>query len=340
MSFSAFPGGMAMTMLTDDLPKGLEILAEIVTRSTFGEKQVEKVRDQILIDIKNFWDQPSQFASLIIKQNVYKGHPYSRDPLGSAETIAKITRKDLIDFYKKFITPCQARIAIVGDLNSYDLKAVFERELGKWQGSVVQDQFYPALAGCKNTEIDYEINRDQVVLCYAGLSVDRDNPDYDKLNLFNQILGSGVLGSMHSRLFRLREQTGLFYSIGGTLTANSDKQPGMVLVKTMVSLDRLGEAEKAIKDTLATVTQDVSQDEFVEARNAIVNSLVNSFESNSATAQALLALDRFNFPANYYDNRAKTLSAITVADMKDAVNKVLKTDSLITVRIGRIAKES
>ncbi len=98
--------------------------------------------------------------------------------------------------------------------------------------------------------MDFYINRDQVILRFAGHSIDRKHPDYDKLLLFDQIFGGGVLGSMHSRLFKLREQSGLFYTIGGSLIAGADEQPGMILVQTIVSLDRLSEAEKEKRNTI------------------------------------------------------------------------------------------
>ena len=117
------------------------------------------------------------------------------------------------------------------------------------KGPVVKDLDYPQLSPVEKQDINYPINRDQVVLCLAQLSIDRKDPDFDTYLLFDQIFGGGALGSMSSRLFDLREQTGLFYTIRGSLIAGADEQPGMFQVRTIVSVDRLAEAEKAIKET-------------------------------------------------------------------------------------------
>jgi zinc protease len=323
-------------MLTADLEKGLQLLEEIVSRASFPEVEIEKVRSQILADIKNFWDNPSRFSGLLIRERVYKGHPYSKNTLGTVQSITSSTRSDLLDFYHKVITPQETTMAIVGDLTGYDMKSVLEKTIGKWQGPKVVELEFPPLNKTTAQELNYPINRDQVSLAFAALSVDRKNPDYDKLLLFDQILGGGVLGSMKSRLFKLREQSGLFYSIGGSLLSHADEQPGMVLVKTLVSLDRLQEAEKAIQATLKSAADAISEEELSEAKNAIVNSLALNFESNSRTAGAFLLIDRYRLPANYFDTRAATLSAITVPQVQAAVKRVLDTDQLCVVKVGRV----
>lgn len=336
MSLSVYPGGLSMSMLSSDFEKGLEILDQILAHATFDEEEIEKVREQIIADIKNFWDEPKSFAGQLVRERIYGSHPYSKNMLGTEESVASITRKDLQQFYKKYISPSGAKASVVGDLEKYDVQKVLNKTLGAWQGSVVEDIEFPTLATTQAGDVNYPINRDQIVLCYAGVSVDRKNPDFDKLLLFDQIFGGGALGSLHSRLFSLREQSGLFYTINGSLIANADEQPGIVLIKTIVSLDRLKEAEKAIKKTIETAADTITDQEFKQARHAVLNSLMNNFESNSKIAQSFLFLDKYKFPATFFDNRAQDLAKISIAQMQQAVKKLLKTDNLLTFRIGRV----
>lgn len=336
MSLHVYPGGISMSMLSSDLHKGLELLLEVLTQATFDEKELKKVKQQMLAELKNFWDDPATFSGHLIKQRIYCGHPYAQNSLGTEEAIKAITQKNLKDFYADYITPQETVIALVGDLQNHNVHKELEAVLGKWHGEKVADIQFPALPEAAAGTIEYPINRDQVVLCFAAPSVTRKDKDYDKLLIFDQILAGGVLGSMNSRLFKLREHTGLFYSIGGSLTAQANEQPGMVIIKTKVSLDRLAEAEKAIKDTLAHVADDITPQELIQAKNAIVNSLKNAFESNANIAQAFLHADRYNLPSDFYDTRAQQLEGITKQQIQDAVKRVLKVDKLATFKIGRI----
>ncbi len=336
MSLDVYPGGVALKMLKSDFVFGLELLKEVLTRATFPESEIEKVRDQLLTDIKQYWDEPRSFVGHLVREVIYKGHPYSKQGIGTEESITAITRQDLVDLYRKFISPSGAHIAIVGDLDDYDLQQELEKVLGDWQGSVVNDLDYPQLSPAPEQEINYPINRDQVVLCLAQLSIDRKDPLFDAYLLFDQIFGGGVLGSMSSRLFDLREQTGLFYTIRGSLIAGTDEQPGMFQVRTIVSVDRLAEAEKAIKNTIDTVVDTLTETDLEEAKAAVINTLVDNFVSNSDMARTFLYVDRFKFPADYFNNRAAQINKVTLDDMKRAVKNILASDKLITVRAGRV----
>lgn len=335
ISFKATPGSMFMSMLSEDLEYGLDLLYEIMTNATFDEKAIEKVRTQILADIKSFWDEPTLFACQLMSTIIFKGHPYSKDILGTEESIKSIKRDDLIECYKNFISPSGTKIALVGDLECHDIKTVLEQKLGKWQGVEVKEIAFPALETTTAHEVTYPITRDQILLFMAASSVTRTDPDYDKLILFDQIFGSGVLGSMASRLFMLREQTGLFYTIGGAAVANASEQPGFVFVKTIVSLDRLKEAEAAIKKIIDTVADSIKDYELEEAKQALLNASVGYFETNAGMAKAFIFLDRFNFKPDYFDTRKAAFSKITVKDVQAAVKKVLRNDRLVTLKIGR-----
>ena len=336
MSLSVYPGGVAMKMLATDFVFGLGLLKEVLTNATFPEDEIEKIRDQLLTDIKQYWDEPRSFVGHLVRDVIYKNHPYSKQSIGTKETISAMTRQDLLDFYKKYVSPAGARIAIVGDLDGYDLADVLEKALGDWMGDEIESMQYPQLSPVKKQEINYPINRDQVVLCLAQLSIDRRHPDFDKYLLFDQIFGGGALGSMSSRLFDLREQTGLFYTIRGSLTAGADEQPGMFQVRTIVSLDRLAEAEKVIKETIDNVINTLTQEELEEAKRAVVNTLVDNFTSNNDIASTFLYVDRLGFPVDYFDNRAEQVEHVTLDEMKKAVKNILASDKIITVRAGRV----
>lgn len=336
MSFSASPGIISMSMLRDDLEIGLDLLQEILTHPLFDKREMEKVREQLLAEIKEFWDNPMSFSRQLVSQQIYAGHPYSKDVLGTADTIRKIKQKDLKEIFKKYISPDGARIAIVGDIAQYDIKKVLEAHLGSWVGQPVEDIEFPALKPHETAPIEYFINRDQVVLCLAGLSVDRLHEDYDKLQLFDQIFSVG----MSSRLFALREQSGLFYAIAGSSIAGASEQPGMVIVKTIVSLDRLTEAEEKIKKTIYETADSITQEEFAQARRVVLNSMVDNFQTNSSIATTFLFLERFHLPFDYFDKRADALAHIDLASVQAAAHKVLDNKVLVTFRIGRVGSGS
>ena len=336
MDIDVSPGYLTLSSLSSDFEHGLELAQDILMNSVFDKDAIEKVRTQTLNDIKHYWDDPSQFIGQLMREKIYPNHPNSKNYLGTAEVIGKISRDDLVNVYKKLVSPHGARLAVVGDISSYNLKGVLEKALGSWSGPEVADLEYPALPEIKESELNYEINRDQVTLGFVGKSVDRKHPDYEKLVLFDQVFTGGALRSMSSQLFQLREQSGLFYTIGGSLVANSNTEPGMTLVRTIVSQDRLQEAEKQIKNAIDIATEKFGDHEIHEAVNALTSATIDSFDSNRKIAQAFLFLRKYDLSRDYFDTRASHLAKITKEEIVEAVKKHLGTDKMITVRVGRV----
>jgi len=336
MMLSVSPGVISLSLLSKDLEYGLQLLLEALTNATFDEAAMEKVREQILCEIDSYWDSATECADQLMREEIYKGHPYSKMLLGSKKSIKAITKKDLIDFYNKYVSPCSAMIALVGDMNGYDIKEVVTNILGAWPVSHVEDMEFPTLAPLKKHVIKHKMNRDQIVLSIGGFSTTRFDANYDPLVLFDQIFTGGVLGSMNSKLFDLREQTGLFYTIGGTLVARVDEQPGMVLVKTIVSSEQLFNAQQLVYNAIKHAMAGVTEQDLDMARRALINALIDNFESNAQIAEAILFLERFGLTSDYFRNRWHLLKKTTMDDVKRAVDSVLDLNKLVTLYVGRV----
>lgn len=336
MSLSAAPGVIEITALKDDVSFALEILHEVITAAAFESAGLEKVRAQMIAQINNFWDNPNAFSGQLIKEAVYKEHPYAKNSIGTLDTVGRFTVDDLKNYYAQYMSPDGARLAIVGDIEGVNIEELANKYLGEWTGPAVAKMILPVVPNTEAVKIDYPINRDQIVLAFAKKSIERLHPDYDKYLIYNQIFGGGNLGSMSSRLFDLREQSGLFYTISGSLLVGADEAPGMFMVKTIVSKDRLAEAETVIRDAIAHAHDILTEDECEEAKRAIVNTVVDNFASNSSIAQTFLFMDRFNLPERYYDDRAQQLEPITVEELKNAIANCMTSDNLVTLKVGRV----
>ncbi len=336
ISFSITPGAITTTMLQQDVEQGLEFLTDIVTDVLFTQKSLDKIKAQVLMQIKKFWDTPNSFGRQLACDLVYPNHPFDKLILGSQESIESITLQDCIDYYKKMITPKDSKLVLVGNLQQFDMPTLLEKTVGRWHGAQLPELQYPQVSKvAAQTKMHY-INRDQVVLIFAGLSIPYGHVDYDKVLLFEQILTGGVLGSMSSRLFELREQSGLFYSIGGSLLYGASKQPGMIFIKTMVSGDRVDQAQQAIGQVLDEAINHLPEEELQEAKNALINSFDSLYESNEQKASTFLFLKKYDLPFDYFEKRVETLQKITVQEVQEAVKKILSTDKLAIIKIGRV----
>ncbi len=336
MTLTIEPGVICLTMLKEDFIKGLSFIRELVMNGEFHKKTVEKVRSQILADLAMYWDEPQEFCHHLIRKKLYQNHPYSKDPHGTVQGIKTIELVDLEDFYKKHFTSYGATIAIVGDLTGYNTEQEVLRVFKDWNGQKRESSLFPILAPLQNEVINYPIKRDQIVLAFAARSIARLHEDYEKLLLFDQIFSGGSNGSMTSRLMMIREQTGLFYGIGGSLIAGCDEEPGMVLIKTTISLDRLEEAKEVLVKVIKNVIDSLTEAEIEQAKRAIIDGLVDNFSSSKKIAGAFLGIKRFDLPVDYFDTFQEKINTITLADVKKAAACVLTPDAMIMFQIGRV----
>ncbi len=324
-----------MSLLPSDLPKSLKILRELVEHAQIDCADVEKKRAIILSQLNNFWDNPDSIAGQLAREMVYKNHPFSKNSLGTFETVKNFTRDELFDFYKKTFSPDGARIAIVGNFSGYDIKKELNKTLGSWKGPKVKKAAMPALTPVAFETKVHVINRDQVVLVFAGASVERLHPDFNKLCLVEQPLSY----ASKNRLFDLREKTGLCYVIGGFLATGASDQPGMVYLYALVSLDRLEEAKKAIEQVIADGVDTITQEEIDAAKRVLINQRVDWFANNHEIADTFLFLDYYKLDDDYFDKRPEQINKITLKEAQEAARKVLDREKMAVVLVGRVPTE-
>ena len=329
-------GYITASMPSAELSFALQVINELITSATFPAKSVEKIREQIFADLEAYWDNPYEFIGLLAKEVVYGEHPYGRSALGTTESIARITRDDLIAHYKKHYFSDGAALVIVGSLQGANIPVLVEKMLGSWQSKKVEKPAFVHLKPTAAREIKYPIARDQTVLVLTGLSVSRHDPDFEALLLFDQLFAGGLLGGAESILFKLREQTGMFYTIDGSILANVDDQPGLVFVRTVVSPENVDAAEKLIKGVITKAVDVITETDLTQARNAVMSALIDNFESSASMAEMFLFTEHFKLGDGYFDQRVQVLAKVTLSDVVKAVKKVLNTDNLATIRAGRV----
>jgi len=325
------PGNIELQTLSSNVNIALTTLTELLTKPAFEDKHIEKLRLKTISSIKSFWDSPDAISSHLLRQELYKEHPLqSRVP--TPDSIRLLSKEQVIDCYNKFITPVGACITIVGDLSGYDVQELLEKTLGSWTGKPVPALTYPALQSLEQHTICYPMQRDQVVLLIGTHSISRNNPDFYPLSIATSLLSQG----MNSRLFALRDRTGLFYSIGGSFVYAVTEQPGIVFIKTIVSPDNVERAKQLIMDALQQLADSITEQEVEEAKEILLNNTLRAYATNNAIVDTIEFLARFNLPWDFYEKRVELIKSINATTVKNAVKTLLTDKQFVTVQVGRV----
>lgn len=332
-------GGMHVTgfggrSLAEDLPLVLELLTELLTEPVFPPHEIERLRGQILMNLRENEQETRVLASRALRALLYPPeHPYSRLSGGSLETVQTIGREDLAVFHGRY-HPAAAAVAIVGDVEPAAAIALLEQTLGRWEGSgpppVLQLPQPLPLAGVQRRDITMR-GKVQSDVLWAVHGLTRADPDYYVVSVANMILGRIGLGGRLGD--NVRERQGLAYYCGSSVEADLGAGPWAAIAG--VNSANVERALEAILHEIALFRQDgPTPQELSDARDYMTGSLVLGLETNDGIAGTLLGIERYGLGFDYIARYPSLINAITAEQVVAVARKYLSTQDYAVAVAG------
>jgi predicted Zn-dependent peptidase len=207
------------TFLTEHFHRALDLVADIITRPTFPEKELKKEKDVILDEINSYKDNPSEEIYDVLEENIFKGHALAKNILGSPEDLLKFNRDDILNFIQKNYTGGNMVICTSGNL---DFRKISHQA----------EKFFEVIPGDKparnrrafSSYQTFNLNMSRTTYqthCMIGnIAFDRKDPRKFPLFLLNNILGGPA---MNSRLnLAVRERHGYAYTVESAFLPYTD----------------------------------------------------------------------------------------------------------------------
>ena len=103
-------------LLPSNLNEGLQLLADIIRRPAFSAEELERQREQLLSALKVSYQDPDYVAGAVVERLIFGFHPYGKPGNGTPDSVAALTRDDLVAFHARWYHPNNTLIAFVGDV--------------------------------------------------------------------------------------------------------------------------------------------------------------------------------------------------------------------------------
>src|ERR1041385_1666678 len=240
--------------LVENLDQTLDLFADVIRNPTFPQAEVDKYKTRTLAQLQFQRSIPQFLAAEQFQRAIYgANHPASL-VAPPAESLKKLTSKDLADFHSTYYRPNNAIIAIVGDVTMKELMPNLGEAFGDWERGTVPATTSPPAPAQSESRI-YLIDRPgsvQTVLQLGTLGIERTSPDYFAVLLADRVLGGGPAG----RLFlNLREDKG--YTYGAYSNFGGSKFRGTWTSSSEVRTDVTEGAMKARMHELKRLRDDV-----------------------------------------------------------------------------------
>jgi zinc protease len=325
---------MSIRSLKQNAPKAMEILSEMMLSPSFPEKEVERVRNDRLTSLLQDRDQPFRIAATVMWTDLYgANNPYGHMSIGTEPGLKSASRDDIEKLYQAAFSPKNAALILAGDLTEAEARKLANDAFGKWSSEgrppLPQTDAVVATAPEKVLVVD-KPNTPQSYVMVAQVGVARSNPDFERLNVMNQVLG----GLFSSRVnMNLREQHGYSYGAFSSVYENTKEGPIQdgSQVRTDVTGPAVGEIMKEVKGMLG---KEVSEEELRLAKESISRSLPAYFQTPSSTVATIGDLYLFDLPPDYYQELPKRIEAMSATDVYQATKTHLSPDKMKVIAVG------
>ena len=317
--------------LTENQEDAVSLLRESLVNPRFDEQAIQRVRAQVMSNIRSSLKDPRDLAGMAFDKLVYGEHPYATPLNGTAESVSSLERQDLLDAHKATLARDRVFISAVGDITEDELKSLLDDLLGDLPetGAPLPEPAEVNLPGGVKV-VDFETP--QSVAMFAQPGIDRDDPDFFAAYILNHILGGG---SFESRLMQeVREKRGLTYGVYSYLADRDGAQLWMGSVSS--ANDRIAEAVKVIRDEWARIRDNgVTEQELQDAKTYLTGAYPLRFDGNGPIADITVAMQMENLPTDYILNRNAMVEAVTLVDVNRVAQDLLDPSRLTFVITGQ-----
>ncbi|MGB7286506.1 MAG: pitrilysin family protein [Salaquimonas sp.] len=325
-----FSGGMRI--LASEKNRAFELMQMILMQPRFEASSLERIRSAFISAEERGKSNPDTILGNRFRDALFGGHVYGREARGTAESLSKITREDLISHHNNMLAKDNLYIGVVGAISRPELIDLIEATFANLPDEAnlkeISD-FVPEFG--KREHISFPSPQTKVSLALPGMK--RENPDFFAAHIMNHILGGG---SFSSWLYEeVREKRGLVYGIGTNLTTldHSAYLAGGFATKPEQAKEALSIMQAEIE---RMANEGPSADELEAAKKFVYGTYaINNLDTSSKIANVLVGLQSSELGIDYINTRGASIEAVTLDDIKRVAKELLgHSPTIITIGPG------
>jgi zinc protease len=316
--------------LTENQAQAVDLLHLALTQPRFDAEAVERVRGQVLANIRSSTKDPETIASDRFDRLAFGTHPYGSSGDGTEQSVAGLSRDDILAAFKSAINRGDIYVAATGDITAADLGILLDRLLGDLPttGAPLPKRADLAL---KPGVTVVEFPGPQSVIYFGHDGIKRDDPDFFPAFILNEILGGGRFSAR--LMTEVRDKRGLTYGIGTFLSPMDHAE--LMLGQFSSANTTAAEAIEIVRsEWQRAATNGVTAEELAKTKTYLTGSYPLRFNGNARIARILVGMQADGLTIDYADTRNAQIEAVTLDDMARVAKRLLRPDALQFVIVG------
>jgi zinc protease len=333
VSFSSGRDSVSLTIrsLTETLDDVIDLAHLALTRPRFDDASIQRVRAQQLSSLERAARNPNAMASRVFAELAYDAHPYARSADGTPETVAALTRDDILAAHQRAFSRARVFIGAAGDIAEDQLGTVLDRLLGDLPASAPELPPYADFVAAPGvTVVAHPAPQSVVTFGHAGLR--RDDLDFIPAFVVNEVFGGGRFGTR--LMAELRERRGLTYGVGTSVASgqHGDSFQGRLSTDNT----RVAEVIDLIRSEWAWLASGgIGQDDLDRVVTYLTGSYPLRFDGNGSIADIMASMQFQGFDIDYVNVRNDLVRAVTLEDVQRVSARLADPESLVFVVVGQ-----
>lgn len=329
----------------EHFPKIMELVQDLLTNSTFPQNELEKS-----VAETNTWLEGQIKDPQAIAQNELQrlAAPYPKTSVfytpslqEQIDSYKKVTREQVLDFYKNIFGTNNGFGTLVGNLDKTTVAKTLESTFGKITAKSKFVEVMPTFFETK--KVDNKIvtpdKENAVALGALSLKMKQDNPDYPAFVMANEILGSG--GFLTSRIpTRLREKEGISYGAGSFIDVPLNNDVASWGYYAILNPTKRDAVENALKEEVAKALKDgFTQEELDANKKSYANQKTTMLGMDRTLINLVNTEMQYGVSLDNYDAENAKIQALKLDDVNKVLKKYISLDRLTSVYAGDFNKK-
>lgn len=329
LTFDADRDGVSgeLKTLSESRAHAFELLRLAVTAPRFDPEPVERVRSQILADLRRRETDPDYLASRTWFNAAFPDHPYGRPTRGTLDSIPRLTAEDCRDLVARRLARGNLVVGVAGDITAAELGPLLDHAFGGLPATAERPAV-PKAAPRVGEIRTVRLAIPQSVATFGHAGIDRHDPDYYAAYVANYILGGGGFSSRLTE--EVREKRGLAYSVYSHLY-HLDASP-LWLGGVATNNEQVAQSLALVRQELARMARgELGEEELAHAKTYLTGSFPLRLTSNEQIAKTLMGMLVNDLGRDYLERRNGHIEAVTLADVRRVARRLFSGELLIAI---------
>lgn len=331
MNLDTFSGknsfGMSVECLSGDLEQALDLVGEMVKNPAFAPQEIAKVKENMKAAILARRDDIFQTTTLALKETLFLTHPLRRDEGGSLETVERIRREDVVDFYSRLALAPNMVLSVFGDISPGKTLETIRKEFGSLaKGDAPLRQVREEPPGQPRVR-EISMDKAQAMVMFGFHGADLKSPDRYGLEVLTAILGSSFSG----RLFNaIREELGQAYTLGGDSVPSLDA--GLVYFYVLTTREKMAQVRQIVQREIQGLqTVLVSEVDLENTKVYLKGAFRSGLETNSALGFVSGLDELYGLGYRRYQDYEAAIDRVSAQDIRNLARQYCDLNKAVIV---------